>query len=63
MKEILDFYLQLSQNNNKPWFDAHRAEYEVIKKKTTALAEEFIKGVDNENREIRVTLPKGLLEL
>ena len=45
MKEILDFYLQLSQNNNKPWFDAHRAEYEVIKKKTTALAEEFIKGV------------------
>ncbi|MBQ1654535.1 MAG: DUF2461 family protein, partial [Bacteroidales bacterium] len=28
MKEILDFYLQLSQNNNKPWFDAHRAEYE-----------------------------------
>lgn len=27
------------------------------------VAEEFIKGVDNENREIRVTLPKGLLEL
>ncbi|MBQ5458130.1 MAG: DUF2461 family protein, partial [Bacteroidales bacterium] len=45
MKEILDFYLQLSQNNNKPWFDAHRAEYEAVKKKTTALAEEFIKGV------------------
>lgn len=45
MKEILDFYLQLSQNNNKPWFDVHRAEYEAVKKKFAALATEFIEGV------------------
>ena len=27
------------------------------------VAEEFIKGIDNDKREIRVTLPEGLLEL
>ena len=46
MKEIIDFYLQLSQNNNKPWFDGHWAEYERIKKKAAAFAEDFIKGVE-----------------
>lgn len=46
MKEILDFYLRLSQNNNKPWFDEHRSEYEIMKKKFHAIAEEFIKGVE-----------------
>lgn len=46
MKDILDFYLRLSQNNNKPWFDAHRTEYEAIKKKLKAFAEEFISGVE-----------------
>ena len=45
MKEILDFYLRLSQNNNKPWFDAHRAEYEASKAKLAAIAEEFINGI------------------
>lgn len=46
MEEILEFYLRLSQNNNKPWFDAHRAEYEQIKKQLSAFAEEFIHGVE-----------------
>ena len=46
MKEILDFYLRLSQNNNKPWFDEHRPEYEATKKKLHAIAEEFIKGIE-----------------
>lgn len=46
MKEILDFYLRLSQNNNKPWFDAHKAEYQDIKDKFNAFAEQFIHGVE-----------------
>lgn len=45
MKDILDFYLRLSQNNNKTWFDEHRQEYEVVKKKFAALASDFIEGV------------------
>lgn len=45
MKELMDFYLRLAQNNNKPWFDAHRDEYEESKKKLAAFAQEFILGV------------------
>lgn len=45
MKEILDFYLRLSQNNNKPWFDEHRDEYEEVKKKVASVAEELIRGI------------------
>lgn len=45
MEKLLDFYLRLSQNNNKPWFDAHRPEYEETKGLLAAVAEEFIAGI------------------
>lgn len=46
MKELLDYYLRLSQNNCKSWFDSHRDEYEKSKKQLEALAEQFIQGVE-----------------
>ena len=46
MKELLDFYLRLAQNNNKPWFDAHRAEYEDSKKRLATVAEALISGIE-----------------
>lgn len=45
IKELLDFYLRLSLNNNKPWLDAHRDEYEESKKLLARLATEFIHGI------------------
>lgn len=44
--ELLHFFQQLAKNNNKPWLDAHRREYETLliepaKQFVTALAEEF----------------------
>ena len=45
MKDLLDYYLRLSQNNCKPWFDEHRAEYEESKRKLATFAEQFIHGV------------------
>ena len=27
----IKFLKQLAQNNNKPWFDTHRSEYEIAK--------------------------------
>lgn len=27
---LIDFYKALKQNNNKPWFEAHRAEYDAL---------------------------------
>ena len=29
--QTLKFLSQLKKNNNKPWFDAHRAQYEAAK--------------------------------
>ena len=48
MKTILDFFLRLSQNNNKLWFDAHRAEYEALKKQhLSVFAMDFVRGVED----------------
>lgn len=46
MKDLLDFYLRLSLNNNKAWLDAHRDEYEESKKMLASFAMEFIAGVE-----------------
>ena len=29
--QTLKFLTQLKKNNNKPWFDAHRAQYEAAR--------------------------------
>lgn len=38
-KATLKFLKDLKKNNNKPWFDAHRAEYEQAKNNVLQLAE------------------------
>lgn len=46
MKTVIDFMRLLATNNNKPWFDAHKAEYLEMKAHLEGLAEEFIAGVE-----------------
>ncbi len=46
MKELLDFYQRLSHNNNKPWFDEHRKEYEELKGELSDFTKRFIKGIE-----------------
>lgn len=31
MKQTYSFFTQLKKNNNKPWFDAHKPQYEQVK--------------------------------
>lgn len=45
MKEFLDFLLQLAKNNNKPWFDEHKAEYKKLKIDFDSFALDFANGV------------------
>ena len=45
LKELIDFYMRLAQNNNKPWFDAHHDEYEASKLALAAIAEQLIAGI------------------
>lgn len=44
MKTIITFMRQLGENNNKPWFDAHKNDYLEMKAHLEALAVEFIAG-------------------
>lgn len=46
MQDLLDFYLRLSQNNNKEWFDAHRNEYERVKQSSRAFALAFLERIE-----------------
>lgn len=46
MKEILDFFKRLADNNNKPWFDEHKEEYKTVKARLEAFAMEFMHGVE-----------------
>jgi len=42
LKPTLDFLLALQANNNKPWFQAHRAEYETARQGFEATIDDFI---------------------
>lgn len=46
MKNLIEFIQRLSENNEKPWFDAHKDEYLAAKKTFDALAMEFMHGVE-----------------
>lgn len=52
MKTILDFMLALYQNNNKPWFDEHKAQYLEVKAKFDALSMDFMKGIERFDRRV-----------
>jgi uncharacterized protein (TIGR02453 family) len=42
LKPTLDFLLALQAHNNKPWFQAHRAEYEVARQCYEDFIDDFI---------------------
>lgn len=42
MKDIIDFLRELSNNNNREWFEANRSRYKVVKAKMDEVAERFI---------------------
>lgn len=46
LKPVLTFLKDLEQNNNKPWFDAHRERYEVAKDDFTNFVQVLIGEID-----------------
>lgn len=45
----LQFLVQLAQNNNKPWFDAHKSEYETARENIVSFVSQLIveiKGIE-----------------
>lgn len=45
MKAILDFLLELKHNNDRDWFDKHKAEYLQVKRKHELLLQEVIEEI------------------
>ena len=46
LKPVLTFLRDLEQNNNKQWFEAHRAQYEVAKDDFTNFVQVLIGEID-----------------
>ena len=45
MNTILSFLRDLEANNNKPWFDAHKSEYQEARAHFNAIVERLIEGI------------------
>lgn len=45
MKLVLDFFKELQQNNNKPWFDAHKQQYKEMLAVHNDFSQRLIDGI------------------
>ena len=53
MKEVIDFLRRLHDNNDREWFDAHRAEWTRVKGLFGAFTERLIEGVSSFDPSVR----------
>ena len=57
MKQVIAFLRELHDNNNREWFDAHRAEWKRVKTRFAGFTEQLIDGIsafDPSGRGLRV---------
>lgn len=45
MREVLDFFRRLHDNNNREWFDVHRGEWAEVKAQFATFTEQLIDGI------------------
>ena len=45
MKQVMDFLRELSLNNEKPWFEAHKQEYLLAKATVSSLTVGLLEGI------------------
>lgn len=45
MQQILSFLTRLRQNNDRDWFNAHKQEYNIVRKKTLTLTQALIQSI------------------
>ena len=61
LAELTRFLAELEQNNNKAWFEAHRARYDALRADFTDLVEEVVFGVVAFDSRIQGIVPKDTL--
>jgi len=59
--EILTFFSELAQNNHREWFQAHKLEYEKIKKYLNHLAQSLIEGIHRFDPSVGALRPSDCL--
>ena len=52
MKEILDFLAELSQNNNREWFNANKEKYLQVREKFEAFAQQLIEKIGSWDEDV-----------
>ena len=60
METILSFLRNLEANNNKPWFDAHKNEYQEARAHFNTIVERLIKA---NFRKFQINLRMTILKL
>lgn len=58
MQEIIDFLHQLRDNNNRPWFQAHKEDYQRCAKHFEDIARQLISGIESFDDSVRGLQPK-----
>ncbi len=58
MRKILDFLNKLSYNNNREWFELHRAEYEQCRKEFDNFTLLYLQGLSKIDPALSVLQPK-----
>lgn len=58
MQEILDFFRRLHDNNDREWFDAHRAEWAQVKRRFAAFTAELIDALGSFDPSVRGLRPQ-----
>lgn len=58
MKEVLNFLEELSQNNNREWFENNRNRYRLVKEYIENFAQELINGISEFDPSAKFLQPK-----
>ncbi len=58
MEQVIDFMRRLDANNEREWFDAHRAEWLRAKARIARLAEGLIEGISSFDPSVRGLRPQ-----
>jgi len=59
--KLIKFLSELSKNNNKEWFDAHRTEYQTLRSDFENVVRDLILGIGEFDSKIKLTDPKKAL--
>ena len=58
MKEVIDFFRRLHDDNTREWFDAHRAEWTRVKGRFADFTGQLIGGIASFDPEVRGLRPQ-----